>query len=49
MSGVKNKDEEKELRVDSATGTHLKRKRKAKVGFDNRKARAWEKKKYQKK
>ena len=49
MSGVKNKDGESEIKSDAATGTHLKRKRKAKTGFDNRKARSSRQEKYLKK
>ena len=48
MSGVKNKDEEKELRVDSATGTHLKRKKKTKGTLSLKKDRATKKKAYEK-
>ena len=48
MSGVKNKDGESEIKSDAATGTNKKKKRKAKVGFDNRKAKAWRQEKYQK-
>ncbi len=49
MSGVKNKDEEKELRVDSATGTNKKKKRKTKGTLSNWKDRASNKREYENK